>query len=58
MDFELNLDELVENYSLDGVYEEVVSFNNITELLFQKTKNQLFQDKITKYLQKAIETSQ
>ena len=54
MDFKLNLDDLVENYSLDGVYEEITSFKDITELLFKKTKEQLFQEKIIKYLNTTI----
>lgn len=54
MDFELNLDELVENFSLDGVYEEIISFKSITEALFQKTKDEVFQDKMMKYLHPSI----
>lgn len=54
MEFELNLDELVENFYLDGVYEEIVAFENITELLFEKTKDEKFKGKIMKYLQPSI----
>lgn len=50
MEFELNLDELVENFYLDGVYEEIIAFENITETLFGKLKGQEFQEKMIKYL--------
>lgn len=46
----LNIDEIVESYSLDGVYEEIIDFSDITLKIGEKTANQEFLSKVKQYL--------
>lgn len=52
MDFNKVLDEeIVENFSLDGVYEEVIAFNDITENLYKKLQAEHIKSQIMKYFE-------
>lgn len=42
-------DELVESYTLDGVYPEVISFDSLTPILIEKMQNPNFGDNIATY---------
>ena len=43
-------EEIVPNYSLDGIYEQIILFTEINPFLFKKIQNARFLEQVKKYL--------
>ncbi len=53
MDFDIN-ELFEERYSLDGVYEEIISFDAISEVLLNASRNEEFRQKMMEYIKNPL----